>query len=159
MGVLKIKKKKASYVSGRFFLSSRFCTRRRNQTPGLDTSPRCDRGWCCSRRCLQTLQARGIYCKRRHIKRTNSFLCVEQRHEGRSRHSLISQWSPSQPSPQMHWYTLTLSMQVPPLRHGLLSQSLMSGMRRRRIKKNKQQTTRGTRGAGFARDSDSLSWQ
>lgn len=26
----------------------------------------------------------------------------------------------------MHWYTLTLSMQVPPLRHGLLSQSLMS---------------------------------
>lgn len=26
----------------------------------------------------------------------------------------------------MHWYTLTLSMQVPPLWHGLLSQSLMS---------------------------------
>lgn len=39
---------------------------------------------------------------------------------------LISQWSPSQPSAQMHWYTLTLSMQVPPLWHGLLSQSLMS---------------------------------
>ena len=40
---------------------------------------------------------------------------------------LISQWSPSQPSAQMHWYTLILSMQVPPLWHGLLSQSLMSG--------------------------------
>lgn len=39
---------------------------------------------------------------------------------------LISQWSPSQPSAQMHWYTLTLSMHVPPLWHGLLSQSLMS---------------------------------
>lgn len=41
-------------------------------------------------------------------------------------YSPLSQLCPSQPSAQMHWYALILSMQVPPLRQGLLSQSLMS---------------------------------
>lgn len=41
-------------------------------------------------------------------------------------YSLVSQLGPSHPSAQIHWYTLILSIQVPPLRQGLLSQSLMS---------------------------------
>lgn len=60
---------------------------------------------------------------------THSGACVIKTLSGddeETSNSLISQWSPSQPSPQMHWYTLTLSMQVPPLRQGLLSQSFMS---------------------------------
>ena len=51
----------------------------------------------------------------------------------RKSNSLISQWSPSQPSAQIHWYTLTLSIHVPPFSHGLLSQSLMSGRKRREM--------------------------
>lgn len=45
-------------------------------------------------------------------------------------YSLVSQSGPSQPSAQMHWYAFTLSIHVPPLPHGPLSQSLMSKRKR-----------------------------
>lgn len=46
------KQKNRSYGSGTSFPSSHSCTRRRNQSPGLDMSLHYDKGWCCSHRCL-----------------------------------------------------------------------------------------------------------
>lgn len=46
------KLKGGSYGSGTSSPSSHSCTRRRNQSPGLDTSRHYGRGWRCSRQCL-----------------------------------------------------------------------------------------------------------
>lgn len=129
------KKKRKAYGSGKFFPSSHFCIRRRSLSPGLDMSLHYDRGWCCSHLCLVATINNGVIYVR-HIKQTSCWKLNRQapwrkcglvlRLQDKQSYSLISQWSPSQPSPQMHWYTLTLSIHVPPLRHGLLSQSLMS---------------------------------
>lgn len=124
----KKKRKKDSYGSGMSFPSSHFYTRKKSQSPGLDMSLHYDRGWCCSHLCLvETSDMRVIYMQHTrpvcwHVGLTLTWGHLQQYKP----HLLISQWSPSQPSPHMHWYTLTLSMQVPPFRHGLLSQSFIS---------------------------------
>lgn len=115
------------------FPSSHSCTRRRNPSPGLYMSLRYSRGWCYSHRCLpKTFQVEFIMCGSSQMHHQPVYKMQLRscgfvfRPQDKPCDLLISQWSPSQPSAQMHWYTLTLSMQVPPLWHGLLSQSLMS---------------------------------